>query len=59
MKWFNLSLVGWIILIIAMGIAAYFVHVPVKWIGVGVLALIGIGVIVSVGKSSGNAPPAA
>lgn len=57
MRWFNLSLVGWIILIIAMGLAAYFLKVPPKWIGVGVLALIGIGVIFSVNKNTGAPPP--
>ena len=50
-NWFNLSLVGWIVLIAALVIAAYLLHFPPKWIGVGALALIGIGVIVSVKHS--------
>ena len=59
MNWFNLSLVGWIILIIALGIAAHLMGAPTVWIAVGVLALIGIGVIASVKSSkpgSGNPP---
>ena len=51
MNWFNLSLIGWVILIIAGGIAAYMMHAPAIWIAIGALALLGIGVITSV-KSS-------
>jgi len=50
-NWFNLSIVGWIILIAALAIAAYMMHAPVIWIAIGALALLGIGVIASVGKS--------
>ena len=51
MNWFNLAIVGWIILIAALAIAAYMLHAPVVWIAIGALALLGIGVIASVGKS--------
>lgn len=51
MNWFSLSFIGWVILIIALAIAAYMLHAPVVWIGIGALALVGIGVIVSVAKS--------
>ena len=51
MNWFNLSLVGWIVLIVALAIAAYLLGAPPVWIAVGALALIGIGIITSV-KSS-------
>ena len=51
MNWFNLALVGWIILIAAAAIAAYMLHMPRIWIAIGTLALLGIGVISSVGKS--------
>jgi hypothetical protein len=50
-NWFNLSFIGWLILIIALAIAAYMLRVPPVWIGIGALALVGIGVIVSVDKS--------
>lgn len=51
MNWFNMMLVGWIILIIALAIAAYLMGAPTVWIAIGALALIGIGIIVSVSKS--------
>jgi hypothetical protein len=50
-NWFNLALVGWIILIAAAAIAAYMLHMPPIWIAIGTLALLGIGVISAVGKS--------
>ena len=51
MNWFNLSIVGWIIVIVALAIAAYMMHAPAIWIGIGALALLGIGIIASVAKS--------
>ena len=51
MNWFNLALVGWIILIVALALAARMWHVPTIWIGIGVLALLGIGVISAVTRS--------
>ena len=51
MNWFNLSFLGWVILIAAIAIAAYMMHVPTLWIAIGALALIGIGIITSVAKS--------
>ncbi len=51
MNWFNLSVLGWVILIAAVAIAAYLMHVKPVWIGIGCLALLGIGIIASVSKS--------
>jgi hypothetical protein len=42
---FGIYLVGYVILIIGVAIGAHFLHVPQKWIGVGVLCLIGIAII--------------
>lgn len=50
-NWFNLSIVGWIIVIIAVAIAAHMMHVQTIWIAIGALALLGIGIISSVAKS--------
>lgn len=51
MNWFNMMLVGWIILIIALAIAAHLLGASNIWIAIGVLAMIGVGIIVSVSKS--------
>ncbi|HUF17410.1 MAG TPA: hypothetical protein VMS12_05125 [Thermoanaerobaculia bacterium] len=54
MKWFNVALVGWIILVVAVAIAMFTLGVDQIWIIVGALALIGVGVIVSANR---NQPP--
>ena len=50
-NWFNLALLGWIIVIIAVAIAAYMFHAPPVWIAIGALLLLGVGIIGSVSKS--------
>lgn len=45
---FGLYMVGFIILIIGLGLGAYFMHVPPKWIGVGVVTMIGLGILLGV-----------
>jgi len=42
---FGIYIVGYIILIVGLAIAAHLMHVPQRWIGVGVICLIGIGII--------------
>ena len=42
---FGIYIGGYIILIIGLAIGANMLHVPHKWIGVGVLCLIGIAII--------------
>ena len=42
---FGLYLVGYIILIVGLSIGAHLLHVDPKWIGVGVLCLIGIAIV--------------
>jgi hypothetical protein len=37
-NWFHLSFIGWVVLIIALGIAAYMLHAPLVWIGSGIIA---------------------
>jgi hypothetical protein len=42
---FGLYIVGFIVLIIGLAIGAHMAHVPDKWIGVGVIVMIGIAII--------------
>ena len=51
MNWFNLSFLGWVILIVALSIAAYKFGAQPVWIAIGALALLGIGIIASVRHS--------
>jgi len=45
---FGLYMVGFIILIVGLGLGAHMMHVPPKWIGVGVISLIGLGILLGV-----------
>jgi uncharacterized membrane protein YiaA len=54
---FGLYIVGYIILIIGLAIGAHLLHVPQKWIGVGVLCLIGIAIIHGVKATRQKDPP--
>jgi uncharacterized membrane protein len=42
---FGIYLVGYIIMIIGLGIGAHLMHVPPRWIVVGVLVLVGLGIL--------------
>ena len=50
-NWFNLALVGWVIVIIAVAIAAYMMHAPTIWIAIGALLMLGVGIISAVARS--------
>jgi hypothetical protein len=50
-NWFNLSLVGWVIIIIAGAIAAYRFGADPIWVAIGALLLLGVGIITSVKNS--------
>jgi len=45
---FGIYLVGYIILIIGLAMGAHLMHMPPRWIGVGVVILVGLGVITGV-----------
>lgn len=42
---FALYILGYAILIIGLAIGAHLAHVPPRWIGVGVIVLVGLGLV--------------
>lgn len=54
---FGIYIVGYIIFIVGVAIGANFLHVPTKWIGVGVLCMIGIAIIHGVTATRQKDPP--
>jgi len=54
---FGIYIVGYIIFIVGLGIGASLLHVPGKWIGVGVLCLIGIAIVHGVTATRQKDPP--
>ena len=55
---FVLYLIGYIIFVIGLATGAYLLHVPTKWIGVGLLVMIGIGILLGVTSTRQKDPPA-
>jgi heme A synthase len=58
MSSFGTYLVGFIILIIGLGIAAYLLNVPPMWIVVGAVVLLGIGILMATSRRKPRDPPA-
>jgi hypothetical protein len=48
---FGIYLVGYIILIIGLAIGANLMHMPPRWIGVGVIVMIGLGILSGVAQT--------
>lgn len=57
MSSFSTYIIGFIVLIIGLGLAAYLVNVPPMWIAVGVIVLIGIGVLMATTRTKPRDPP--
>ncbi len=45
---FGIYIAGFIIMIIGLAIGANLMHMPPKWIGVGVLVMVGLGILTGV-----------
>jgi len=58
MSSFGTYLVGFIILIVGLAIAAYLLNVPQMWIFVGVNVLLGIGILMATSRTKRRDPPA-
>ena len=59
MSSFSTYLIGFIILIVGLAIAAYLLNVPTMWIVVGVIVMIGIGVLMATSRTKPKDPPVA
>jgi hypothetical protein len=57
MSSFGMYLLGFIILIIGLAVAAYLLGAPPLWIGIGVIVLIGIGILSGVTRTKRPDPP--
>jgi hypothetical protein len=53
---FALYVVGYLILILGVGLGAYYLHVPPHWIAVIALILAGMGVATGVARTRGRDP---
>lgn len=58
MSSFGIYLIGFIVLIVGLAIAATLLGAPPIWIGVGAIVLIGIGILMGVSRTKRPDPPA-
>ena len=57
MSSFSTYLIGFIILIIGLAWAAFYLNAPPIWIGIGVVVLLGIGVLAATSHQKPRDPP--
>jgi uncharacterized membrane protein len=57
MSSFSTYLIGFIVLIIGLAVAAVLIGVPQMWIAVGVIVLIGIGILTGTSRTKTKDPP--
>ena len=57
MSSFAIYIVGFIVLIVGLAIAATLLGVPPTWIGVGVIVLVGLGILSGVSRTRRPDPP--
>ena len=59
MSSFSTYLIGFLVLIIGLAVAAYLLGVPTTWIVVGVIVLLGIGILSGTSRTKTKDPPTA
>lgn len=53
---FALYLIGYVVVIAGLAVGAHLMHVPPRWIGVGVLILAGLGIVTGVARTRQRDP---
>lgn len=56
---FALYVLGYIVMIIGLAYGAYLLHVPNRWITVGVIVMVGLGIVTGVSTTRHKDPPPA
>ena len=57
MSSFSTYLIGFLVLIIGLVVAAYLLGVPTTWIAVGAIVLVGIGILTGTSRTKTKDPP--
>jgi positive regulator of sigma E activity len=58
MSSFATYLIGFVVLIVGLALAAYLLGVPPLWITVGVVVMIGVGILMATSHTKPRDPPA-
>jgi hypothetical protein len=48
---FGLYVCGFVIMIVGLVMGAYLLHIPPRWIGTGVVVMVGFGILTGVAKT--------
>jgi hypothetical protein len=54
---FGMYMIGYIVLIVGLAIGAHLLHVPPRWIGVGIICMMGLGILTGVTTTRHRDPP--
>lgn len=57
MSSFTTYIVGFVIIIVGLAVAAHLVDVPTLWIAVGVIVALGIGIVTATSRTKMKDPP--
>jgi uncharacterized membrane protein YiaA len=57
MSSFSTYVIGFVILVLGLAMAAYLLNVPTMWIVVGVIVALGIGVVTATSRTKMKDPP--
>ncbi|MEO5590019.1 MAG: hypothetical protein ABIS03_10570 [Gemmatimonadaceae bacterium] len=57
MSSFGTYLIGFVVLIVGLAVAAFLLGAPPMWIGVGVIVMIGIGILSGTSRTKTKDPP--
>jgi hypothetical protein len=50
-------MIGFVVLVLGLAIAAYLVNLPPMWIAVGVIVLVGLGILMATSRTKPKDPP--
>ena len=57
MSAFGTYLIGFVVLIVGLAMAAYLLNAPPMWIAIGVIVLLGIGILMATSRTKQKDPP--
>ena len=57
MSSFSTYMIGFVVLVLGLAIAAYLLNLPAMWIAVGVIVLIGLGILMATSRTKPKDPP--
>ena len=57
MSSFSTYMIGFVVLVLGLAIAAYLLNAPAMWIAVGVIVLVGFGILMATSRTKPKDPP--